>query len=265
MAADPVSDTTRTPTSLPAGSRIGAWTPRPDRHLDPARRRGDRRLGVALVVLWAGWLALTVLTAPRWVSVDQMNRDIVAGRVVAFDDAILLAPDDRQGWTDAPTVAVGRTSSSHRAVVTYLVDGPFATTRVLEQPTDRSAVVRSLESAGVGRISALPDPWSAIDTRQGWPLWAGVPLVGLFLASVVMGPGHTRGTRWFWFWTMFLTAGLGVLAYAVTELVRPGRPTPRPRLTGWVGFLAMVFAGPLVASLLSLPSTTTGWVGFLRF
>lgn len=249
----------------PERTVVGHWTPTADRYLDPVRRRGDRRFGVALVALWVAWLALTVLTAPRWVSEDQMNRDLAAGRIVAFDDGILLEPDDREGWTDAPAVAVGRTSSSQRAVVTYLVDGPFARTRVVEQSADRADVVRSLESAGVGRFSSLTDPRFALDTRQAWPLWAGVPLVGLFLASVAMGPGHTRGTRWFWFWTMFLTAGLGVLAYALTELVRPGRPTPRPRLTGWVGFLAMIFVGPLLASLLSLPSTTTGWVGFLRF
>lgn len=77
-------------------------------------------------------------------------------------------------------------------------------------------------------------------------LRAGLVLVAL--AGIVGGVQPRVGTRWFWFWLMGATAGLGFAAYAVVEGLRGGeRKQPRKPYRGWQG-IALLVVGSFVVS-----------------
>ena len=98
-----------------------------------------------------------------------------------------------------------------------------------------------LQRAGVPPNTRFDFP---SDLGQAFAIGAGL----LAFLVVVGGPTPTRGTRWFWIWTLGLTWGLGVVAYAVFELLRPGRTArvvgftgvPQRRLRGWEGFVLQI-------------------------
>jgi hypothetical protein len=257
-----------------------AATPTPTRTPTPVGRDGRARiqrigrplLAVLLIGGWLAWAGVTYVTQAREVSAAQYAadldaRDVVAFRVVAnvrdgdsvwggapldFD----VPPADQSGMPDPDSPDRGSTT------VMYWTDNAIGPVRIVDDysvPVQQR--VAELQQAGVRPNTSYDYP---SDTGQGVGFVVG--LVALLV--VVGGPVPTRGTRWFWFWMLGVTWGWGVVAYAVFELLRPGR-TPRVvgvggasrrRLRGWEGWVLMILLSVLVGVGVGELSGATGGV-----
>ncbi|MBM6402556.1 hypothetical protein [Phycicoccus sonneratiae] len=244
------------------------------------RLRGDRAFGAVLVALWVAWLVLTLLTQTRLVTSDRLVDDLAAGRVVAWRVVQLDTSDDGRAWshgveyslTDVTDDVDAAFSEPGSPAIAYWTDGWFAPARVLDPngltvgPPD---VRERLLAAGVPTLERLEDaPSVTADRRQNWTAWAGAPLLLLTLGSIVGGRAPTRGTRWFWFWQTWVTFGLGVLAYAMLEQLRPA-PAPGTvgapaRLGGWRGLGISILGSLVVAASADLLASNTHWLWLLR-
>ena len=127
----------------------------------------DRRrvAGLVLVVGWVVWLAVAWVAEVRLVSVATLEDDLEAGRVVAFREVLLEPPGSDAGWVESPGIGYWTVDSLGRldddsavdgtgasVTVTYWVDGPVATQRVLDLGGDRAAAAAvgdRLRAAGV--------------------------------------------------------------------------------------------------------------------
>lgn len=250
----------------------GAGTPA-DPHRDPsrpARWRGHdsrRIVGAALVLLWVVWLAVLWVGQVRVVPLSTLEDDLEAGRVVTFREVVL----DRDGgaqWSgtaevvhldvDDLGVLTGRPEESGRGIraVAYRVDGRVATQRVVDprliEPSYPEETIGVLRSAGIPPDTGFGSDFHGQSDRIGQvSAVLGLVTVGL----IVAGPRPGRGTRWFWFWLLPAPLALGVLAFAVVELIRPGRlggpDAGRSRYQGLLGLLVGWIGGGLLALGLS--------------
>ncbi|WP_433549705.1 hypothetical protein ACQP08_16830 [Micromonospora zamorensis] len=220
-------------------------------------------LRLGLPVLWVLWAGLAWWVEPRESTEAQLDRDLVAGRVVTVQRAYGWADDDaywgsrarpqyaENGGMLAWTVSNGQSR--------YTFDVPPAPDSYLGEP-DRSA--------GAGhdwrdaRLAAIPDRWN---TAGGWAhrianvaaLLAGV-LTALWLARLISGAPPLAGTRWFWFWVGLLPFGVGVLAWTYRELWRPPSTPVLGRGSGWRGFGWLVLAGVGISLLVSTARVVIG-------
>lgn len=257
----------------------GWWTPGPDGWRDP--RRSDRVFGAVMVALWVAWLVLTLVTQTRLVTPDRLDADLAAGRVVTWQVVQLDTSDGGWSWSrGVPHSATGAASEADldqafseagNPAFAYWTDGWFAPARVLDPNglvLGPQEVAQRLRAAGVPTVDRLQDPTLAFDLRQNWAAWAAAPLLLMFLGSVLIGPAPTRGNRWFWFWQAWVTFGLGVLAYAVWEQLRPAPPPGSPgaptRMGGWRGVLVAVGVSVLVGALADGLVTGTHWLWLLQ-
>ena len=65
-----------------AGSRVVEHAPDAvPRALGVSRPNGLRVLGLAVLALWATWAVLTWMSAPRFVTDEQLHADLQAGRI----------------------------------------------------------------------------------------------------------------------------------------------------------------------------------------
>jgi hypothetical protein len=263
-----------------------------------AQRARLVRVLLALVLLggWVTWAAITYQQQLRVVSVDTFHDDLAGGDIVAFRPATnvrhdkVWLPDGSPDAVDLPATNEDGTLEPHDGVtygplptVVYWTDSAVGPVRVLSQDDPRSpsaeGAIQELRDAGVPPAGPGND-WPS-DTGDIWGLLTAL----VALAAVVMGPAPTRGTRWFWFWLLGLTWGLGVVAYAVAELVRPravplvaggaakaeragpdgaiadevGAGSPE-RLRGWTGLLIGLAVGFVLSALGSAFSQAVGGV-----
>ena len=270
--------------------------------VDPAVRR-ERVVRIALAVLllagWVTWAAQTYVSQLRVVRVDRFHEDLAAGHVVAFravsnvrhdgswppdgsPDLVDLPATNEDGtveWQDGMTMGPPPT-------VAYWTDARVGAVRVVDAnaPGSSSAdvLIQELRQAGVP-VAGIDEAFPG-DQADPWGLLAGL----LALIVVVRGPVPTRGNRWFWFWLLGVTWGLGVVAYAVLELLRPrpglgvargavtvervaqdGPPTTHElghgsgeRFGGWRGLLLSIVLGILLSVAGSEISRAAGgiWV-----
>lgn len=227
------------------------------------RRAHVVRLVLAVLLLggWATWAVSTYQSQLRVVRADTFHEDLAAGDIIAFRAATNVRhdsswlPDGSPDVVDLPATNEDGTIESPEgmttdppATVVYWTDAAVGAVRAVDVNDSRSpsadVLIQELRQAGVrpaGMANALPG-----DQADPWGL-----LTALFaLVLVVRGPLPTRGTRWFWFWMLGVTWGLGVVAYAVLELLRPrpvsvvvegAGPHPEPevdrRIRGGRGFL----------------------------
>lgn len=187
-------------------------------------RRWWSALRLALVLLWLVTAIAAWWTTPREQSYEKARADAAAGRVTAFQwgdqwnstdagrwfgtsglrqSSSQLGPffawktsDGRSYWTDTTTF---RQVEVHIDYDDY--SGPGA-----------AGIVQQLRAAGIEqRGGALP---------QGSSIATGMTflLAVVILGVVIAGPPPRRGTRWFWFWLIYITPlGLGLLFWLVRE------------------------------------------------
>jgi hypothetical protein len=134
------------------------------------------------------------------------------------------ATDD--GWDTLAldeTTGLPKDNQQPATGILYWVDGRYAQTRHLD--TDRTAF--PLENL-VGEMRAAEVP---LDAPAGFqPIYGDIPF-GPGWAAILLGFGGillvyrpTRVTRWGWLWlTGLVPFGLGLVALAAGELVRPSR------------------------------------------
>lgn len=228
---------------------------------------------LVLVVLWLTAATATWWMAPRHVDYDRARADVAAERVIAYqwgdswDDedsrrwfgpATLgssgelgplfawRAPDGRVYWTDTDDyheVTVGGTVDEDRYT------GPGAV-RIAE---DLRAARMEGRTGDVGRFHPLTG-------------WAGIILGVISLGVLVAGPAPVLGTRWFWFWLIYMVPyGLGLLFWLARDRPWSSRVPPRSdvgaedgRDRGYLGFGFALLAGILIQVALLLLNGVTG-------
>jgi hypothetical protein len=93
-----------------------------------------------------------------------------------------------------------------------------------------------------------PDAYRDVNPYSGHAEVFG--LAALLTALVLLvTTSPTRGTRWFWFFATPLPFGVGLLAFAALELIRPRPPTDRSsrRWSGWLGLAVLLGANFIVS------------------
>jgi hypothetical protein len=145
---------------------------------------------------------------------------------------------------DRPITALAYYVDAWRAPIRIVIVAPFAGAG--PDAVDVHEVIQELEAAGVvPKAEFVPAmEWHANPSAELAQVWGGVTGVLALMALFAIRP--TRGTRWFWFWLFGAPLGLGILAYAAVECLRPSRTVPtaeggaQGRLRGVVGFAAQV-------------------------
>lgn len=251
-------------TRAPAGAGGVAGLLRRLRALGPGD--AQRALGWVLVAGWAAWVVLALLALPRPVSTDRLEQDLAEGRVTSWHAVLVDREPDSPVWVDrrmpfpvaVDTVDTDATGGESLGVA-YLVDGAVGRLRIVEPvdgATTGAVLVQRMRDSGVPLVHPV---WTESDTVVPADLESRsavvLGLAGLLL--VVGGPRPTRGTRWFWFWLLGLPVGVGVLAYAVSEVLRPLPPrvpwaVPQGRMSGLRGLVLWLVGGILLAFVLQL-------------
>ncbi|MEU8408535.1 hypothetical protein AB0C19_20285 [Micromonospora sp. NPDC048842] len=235
----------------------------------PTRSRASRRrwravvpvvLRWALPVLWVLWASLAWWVEPRESTEAQLDRDLAAGQVVAFQRS--------SGWADDGAYWGSRSRSQHATnggMLVWTVPNGQIRYAFVDPPASASYPGEPDLSANAGldaRLAAVADPWQSggdlahrIAGIAG--LLAGV-LTVLWLGRLIGGAPPLAGTRWFWFWVGLLPFGVGVLAWTYRELWRPP-PVPVPgRGSGWRGVGWLILAAVGISLLVSVARIVFG-------
>lgn len=204
-------------------------------------RSGDvhRAVGLLLLALWLTWLVTTVVVQPRFVSQDRFDADLRAGQVASWRVVAVDDQNDEPAWADRVWVNIPSadplgnpdTTGDVPGVVSlaYFTHSPVARMRIVDQGSPPEVLTQQLRDAGIPPAWEV-DPRLVDEPSRSSAELPALVLVVLFLAALVIGPRPTRGTRWFWFWMVFPTLGVGVAAYAVLEHLwrRPDDPARPP-------------------------------------
>lgn len=207
----------------------------------------------ALVVVWLVWAALAWWSLPRPATLQQLEGDLAAGRIVSYTRADTW--EYPQVWAWPTRIQFGSqgglliwiTSDARTRYATPdFVHGPDEVPlsiggTVLGEHNETTLLARRLDVAGIPQGATSP-------VGQATMVVAFLLLV-VGLGVLIGGPDPARGTRWFWFWIGQLPLGLGYLAWLALE--RPwAAPGPgATRRSGWLGF-GLLIAGGIVISIL---------------
>lgn len=232
------------------------------------RRSWWSLLRIALVLLWAGWAALSWWTAPREADVTQARADLAAGRMAWLQWADTWTNENGWHWANAPDLR-----SSGEAGPLFVWRTPDWRTHyvVVDEAPGASSGITPGDDAVDGATYSGPEAASlarAISDRGLEIRWAGFhpqppptglagALVALALAVLVFGPAPARGTRWYWFWLgSIVPFGLGLLYWLARERPwsatarEPASEAGRDRRSRWyVGIMFGIGTG-IVGSLL---------------
>lgn len=221
-----------------------------DRYLRPAPAsdaptRWARALGAALVALWLAVALLAWAGGTREVSLQRFQDDLAFGEVTAVEvtdrvaDSRWLGPHEtRTGGdpTEGGTILYQRGEWTDR---TYAVVPPPHDSS--DTPLPNVTTAWSDWGGQAADLRSIVDETAAKSPgldRRHLSLVAFATFLGPATAVITMFFRRPRsGTFWFWLWLVLgVPAGLGWLAYAWVEHLRPGagRRTAARR-TGWEG------------------------------
>ena len=225
-------------------------------------------LRLVLVLLWLLGAATTWWSAPRKQSYDQARADVAAGRVTAYQWGDRWDGDGPRSWFGA--AALKSSGTLGPLFVWRTADGRthWIDTANVGQVTTTGAVDETSYS-GQGAVGIAQDIRAAgLEDRSGdveslGPLltWIGIVLTVVFLGVLVAGPAPTLGTRWFWFWLVYIAPlGLGLLfwlardhpwSHSTAPAASSGGAKQRDRgiLGLGIGLLATILVSVLLAVL----------------
>lgn len=233
-----------------------------------------RWLGAVLVGGWTVWIVLLWATQPRLVPPDLLEADLAEGRVTAYRVVVVEADQGPWSqWPSGPVVSLPSEGEEDRdpgsevvtgeepLTVAYRVEGWGGGIRVVDP--QRGWLIPYETTALRLRTAGVPEAGGADMARDpGWERARQLDVVLSLsvLVVVVAGPRPVRGTRWFWFWLVGLPLGVGALAFAGLELLRPAVD---PGSTGkWPG-LAQPASQATPAGLPPVEDRWRGRTGFL--
>ncbi len=219
-----------------------------------ARPLVRRLLAAVIVAAWVAWVVPSWMSSLHEVRPHEFIADVEAGRVTGFQvvDNVRSEPFSlvSQWWADVPAAdEQGRPLDGPPAELVYTVDGGTRTRWTPEAVLtvgDRDAFTAMVES---GARPLTPETYPP---NRDWAAYPAVLGVGLALVALVLLPPKL-GTRPFWVLGATLGLGLGIVAYAVTELWwrRSSAADEDSRLRWWHGLVVAVVGGLLVAGLRS--------------
>lgn len=225
-----------------------------------ADRPWPRRLVALLIVAaWVTWAVPAWQSSLHEVGARELVADTRAGRVEGF----AVVENVRQpykvwrigldvSWAfgfaptyDTPAVdAEGRPLEGAPSELLYTVEGG-RTRWVPNLNLDGPDPLQALQESGARPFSPATAP-----PMRDWALIPSLVMFALLVGSLWVRPPR-RGTRPFWVFVDTLPAGVGLLTYALSELVLgppPGAESPRLR---WLhGFGIAVAGGLLLSGLL---------------
>lgn len=218
------------------------------------RRWSRRRIaGGTLVGLWAVWVATAGWTGPWQASPEDLRVAVQEQRVASWTtqttapDSVLadsgfLVGKTHPGTsfsTGEPVIVVwqDRAQRQHWTDASSLPDPPTPAADPANPTSAGPAVVAWMERSGAPWHPPIQGPLITVSSLAFW-------LAGLLL--ILAAPPPRRGTRWYWFWVGGLGYGVGLVAFAVQELLSD-RPAPAARHSGLRG-LVTAFVGAIITT-----------------
>ncbi|MDG4764609.1 hypothetical protein O7632_10920 [Solwaraspora sp. WMMD406] len=222
-------------------------------------------LRLALVMLWLVAAGTAWWTTPRQQSYEQAKADVAAGRVVAYQwgdnwgarNGAWFSPAPLRSSGDLGPLFVWRTEAGRVYWTNTEVSGEVTLTDTADAENfsgpGAAGLAKDLRSAGLEQRIGGVHSVGQIGTQVGFVL--GV----VCLAVIVGGPAPVRGTRWYWFWLVYLVPyGLGMVFWLARDRPWTGTAaaplnlldgaTP-PRDSGFVGFGLGLLAAIVISFL----------------
>lgn len=220
-------------------------------------------LRVALVLLWLFVATMNWWTAPRKQTYDQAGVALSAGHVTAYQWGDRWDADSPRLWLSGFALRssgtlgllfVWRTSDGRVYWIhTNDYDQVTNTGKVDEDGYSGAgavAVAENIQAAGLEHRNGDVEPYGGVLN------WAGLVLGLVAVGAVVAGPTPARGTRWYWFWLVYITPfGLGLLFWLARDRPwsRSAAPSvfggPERRRRGAVGLGVGIIAAILISIL----------------
>lgn len=217
-------------------------------------------VGLAIVLAWGCWFAISAYYAPVRESANSLEQAVMSNDVAQWrlssapPDGLLASSGYGPGAAQAGPGVVpggvivwldrsGRPHWTEVSAITGVRDGAH--------PADQLRSTAQVTHWLAGEAGAAR-PFSLAENRP--PAIAGMLFGLLGVGMIVFGPAPRRGTRWYWFWLAGVSFGLGLLNYAWRECLRPAPLTPRR--SGLDGFVRTMVA----AAVLALALTALRWL-----
>lgn len=219
--------------------------------------RGLRLLLAAVLVgLWLAWVVPIWLSALHPVRGHEFLDDLAQGRVVAFTPADnVQQAHELSGVVTDPTYDIPSRDSEGRPELgaghslIYTVDGGLRPRWV--DPVPLTTVSGTDVFRALGDEGARPFDGETTPPSRDWAIYPAAAFYLTFVLALLTLPPR-RATRPFWVFVSFAFMGIGVIGYAVAELLVPGRvrsDSPPLRWMHGIGILLIaVFVGPMLWS-----------------
>lgn len=229
----------------------------PERRVARDRPVVRRVLALLIVASWVAWAVPTWQSTFHEVRAQELIADIEAKRVVGYlavddvrqpHDSVRLGVDVSWLFGFAPDYNVpasdvdGRPEDGPPNGLIYTIDGGrtrFAPDLAMGL-SGRGDLFTDLRASGARPFRDL----GGIPGRD-WAPYPALLMVVLVIGSLVVQPPR-RGTRPFWVLAATLFSGLGVLAYAVGELVAGPPSSAGPPPLRWMHGLGIAVIGGLL-------------------
>ncbi|WP_404380114.1 hypothetical protein LL946_09760 [Knoellia locipacati] len=211
-----------------------------------------RILAAVVVAAWVAWAVPSWMSSLHEVRPHEFIADVESGRISGYQVVTTVRSEPfslaTQWMADVPAAdEQGRPVDGPPRQVVYMLEGETRTRwspEVAFSVGERDVLTALIESG------ARPFTPETQPPSRDWAAYPALVAAGLALVGLVLLP-PTLGTRPFWVLSATLGMGLGVVAYAVTELWWRGSPSAAEgaRLRWWHGVI-VAFVGGLVVAVL---------------